>query len=436
MIKMRSWRNNLSLMLAAALIAILVCEIGLRAAGVSYPIFTQIDGDVGFSLRPGTEGWWKKEGNTYIRINSAGLRDREHAHAKSAHTLRIAVLGDSYAEALQVPIEDTFWSVLEREIKACPTFAGREPEVINFGVSGYGTAQELITLRHRVWPYSPDIVLLAFLTGNDVYNNSRILEQDEKRPYFVFQNDQLVPDLRFQDSWGFRLRQTETVQAIYRTLNSLRTFQVFSEAKQILTTRGAPLLRYFAHLDAVHAAANIDPGGNAVPWEGYAEAGVSAMVYVEPKDPAWQQAWRVTEGLVVLMRDEAREKAADFLVVTLSNGPQVHPHAAARQAFAKRLGVPHLFYPDFRIRDLGHSERVAVLNLAPPFQTYAEERQVFLHGGIANAGTGHWNKEGHRLAGQLIAEKLCASSTPLQDRMPVRETSSEVPSHRLGINPN
>ena len=52
--------------------------------------------------------------------------------------------GDSFAEALQVPMEDTFWAILEREIKECTAVAGREPEV-NFGVSGYGTAQELIT---------------------------------------------------------------------------------------------------------------------------------------------------------------------------------------------------------------------------------------------------------------------------------------------------
>jgi len=56
-------------------------------------------------LRPGAEGWWSKEGGAYVRINNGGLRDREHAKAKPTNALRIAVLGDSYAEALQVPID-------------------------------------------------------------------------------------------------------------------------------------------------------------------------------------------------------------------------------------------------------------------------------------------------------------------------------------------
>ena len=37
------------------------------------------------------------------------------------------------------------------------------------GVSGYGTTQELVTLREKVWRYSPDMVLLAVTTNNDVH---------------------------------------------------------------------------------------------------------------------------------------------------------------------------------------------------------------------------------------------------------------------------
>jgi hypothetical protein len=82
--------------------------------------------------------------------------------------------------------------------------------------------------------------------------------------------------------------------------------------------------------------------------------------------------------------------------------------------FAERLGVPDLFHPDWRIRDFGQRTHINVLTLAPLFQSYAEQHHVFLHG-FANSGigTGHWNREGHRLAGELIAQKVCADlSTP------------------------
>lgn len=39
----------------------------------------------------------------------------------------------------------------------------------------------------------------------------------------------------------------------------------------------------------------------------------------------------------------------------------------------------------------------------------AEQRQVFLHGfGNSGIGRGNWNRQGHRRAGELIAQKLCA----------------------------
>ena len=406
---MRRLKNNIFLILGGVLFAMLLCEVGLRAAGISYPMFSQIDGEMGSSLRPGAEGWYHREGRAYVRINDAGLRDREHVLAKPDNTVRIAVLGDSYAEAVQVPMEDTFWSVLEREIKGCPRFDGREVEVINFGVSGYGTAQELLMLRQRVWRYSPDIVLLAFVTGNDIRNNSRALEQEGRKPYFIFKNGQLVADLSFRESLGFRLRQTEVARSMYRIGNSSRLFQVFTEVQRIALAPSAHANLHSIGIKTVNAAEkanNVE--GSAPAWDGYAEVGLDAAVYVEPQDPAWKEAWAVTEGLLRLMRDDVREKGADFLTVTLSNSPQVHPDPAVRRAFEKRLGVPHLFYPDFRIRDLGQREGFAVLNLAPLFETVAGQQQMFLHGfDNSGLGKGHWNKEGHRLAGRLIAQELC-----------------------------
>ncbi|MBV8202830.1 MAG: SGNH/GDSL hydrolase family protein, partial [Acidobacteria bacterium] len=186
-----SLKAKLALAAAATALALLVGEAALRLAGISYPNFYRPDPERGWSLRPGAEGWWRKEGLAYVRISSAGLRDVEHVAAKPAGRLRIAVLGDSCAEALQVPAAQTFWKLLERQLAGCTAGEGRTVEALDFGVAGYGTAQELLTLRRQVWRFQPDVVLLAFYPGNDVRNNARPLEMDPLRPYFV-----LTPDGR------------------------------------------------------------------------------------------------------------------------------------------------------------------------------------------------------------------------------------------------
>ena len=132
-------------------------------------------------------------------MNSAGFRDYERSKNKPENGLRIALLGDSYTEALQVKLEDTYGAIMEEKLKQCPVLKNRKVEVMNFGVSGYSTAQELMTLRYHVWDYQPDLVMLAFYAGNDLSNNSPNLEHDHLRPYFVYKDGQLVADMSFRD---------------------------------------------------------------------------------------------------------------------------------------------------------------------------------------------------------------------------------------------
>lgn len=81
------------LVFGGILTALLIAEVALRVSGFTYFNPYVVDPDVGYSLRPRAEGWWKKEGLTYVKINSYGFHDREHTIAKPPDTLRIAVLG-------------------------------------------------------------------------------------------------------------------------------------------------------------------------------------------------------------------------------------------------------------------------------------------------------------------------------------------------------
>ncbi len=109
------------LLLGGLAVGLAIIEAALRLSGFSHFNPYIVDHEVGFSLRPNAEGWWRKEGLTYVRINSQGLRDREHAIAKPRDTIRIAVLGDSFAEAFQVPRENAFWAVMEQKLSGCGT---------------------------------------------------------------------------------------------------------------------------------------------------------------------------------------------------------------------------------------------------------------------------------------------------------------------------
>ncbi|HYP00359.1 MAG TPA: SGNH/GDSL hydrolase family protein [Pyrinomonadaceae bacterium] len=413
---------KLAMLLVALLTGLLIAEIALRVVGYTYPIFYSTDTVRGYALQPGASGWSRQEGEAYVRVNADGLRDRDHAKAKPAGTLRIAVLGDSDAEALQVPLEDAFWVLMEQRLQACPAFAGRRIEVINFGVSGYGTAQELLTLRQKVWDYAPDIVLLALTTNNDITDNLRALKRTDEIPYFVYRDGQLVLDDSFRNTRAFRLRHSALNRAGRWIRDNLRVIQAFLQGhytlKNYLASKRAPALVLphafispLAHAQTANAPAQTAnaPAQTEKPRAVVIsdELGIDNLIYREPADDTWREAWRVTEGLLLLMRDEVGARGAKFVVVTLSNGVQVHPQPAARAAFLRRVGATDIFYPDARIRSLGEREGFPVVTLAHGLQQYAEQHQAFLHGFGRDIGNGHWNALGHRVAGELLAQKMC-----------------------------
>ncbi|HEX8457800.1 MAG TPA: SGNH/GDSL hydrolase family protein [Pyrinomonadaceae bacterium] len=407
---------KLALLLVAVLFGLLVAEVALRLVGYSYPVFYTSDIVRGYALQPGLSGWYRKEGEAYIRINSEGLRDREHAKQKPPNTLRIALVGDSYSEALQVSLEETFWMILEERLQHCPAFnEGKRVEVINFGVSGYGTAQELLTLRERVWEYAPDVVLLAMTTNNDITDNLRAFKKAEEIPYFVHRDGKLTLDDSFRDSRTFRLRHSTLNRAGRWIRTRLRVIQALHQSHYALKNYLSSLRAPAAAVTPAEGEANAPRANGQRPQSNENapaaliadEVGIDNLIYREPSDDAWREAWHVTEDLLRVMRDEVRGRGAQFIVVTLSNGVQVHPRPEARAAFLKRVGASDIFYPDTRLRAFGEREGFPVLNLAPALQQYAEERQVFLHGFGRELGNGHWNAAGHRAAGELLAGRIC-----------------------------
>jgi hypothetical protein len=412
-------RVRVAVVVISVVVALLIFEVFLRVVGYTYPVFYQPDEVRGYALWPGAEGRYRREGAAHVRINSDGLRDREHTKQKPANTLRIAVIGDSYAEAFQVEREQAFWSVLEQKLRDCPARAGREVEVINFGVSGYGTAQELLTLREKVWSYAPDVVLLAVTTNNDVLDNSRALKVTEEIPYFVIDGEGLALDDSFRQTAAFRLRNS-ALNRLGRWLREhLRFVQAVHEGQGALKSRlDAWRERRRQAKEKEQSGAQATDGAkttSAAPADARApagdvpadELGTANVIYREPTDDVWRNAWLVTERLLAEMNTEVKRHGARFYVVTLSNGIQVFPDPAAREAFARRVGAADLFYAERRFKSLGEREGFPVYNLAPELQAYADRDGVFLHGFGAQRGNGHWNEEGHRVAGELLARQLC-----------------------------
>lgn len=95
-----------------------------------------------------------------IKINQAGLRGEE---LSSENKRRILCLGDSDTFGQGVNNDETYPANLQKLLN------GKEKnsfEIINAGVGGWSTAQELIFLKRRLKELSPEILVIQ-LNGND-----------------------------------------------------------------------------------------------------------------------------------------------------------------------------------------------------------------------------------------------------------------------------
>jgi hypothetical protein len=372
----------------------LFVEIALRVGRVQFdPQLYGPDRELGWVLRREASGVVTTETKQYVHINGGGFHDRERSYDKPENTIRIVVLGNSWTEALQVPVEKNFCAVLEKELTARHCFGERRVEVLNFGVAGYSTAQELLTLRQEVWKYHPDLVLVALYPARDIANNVRELNNavdPERSPYFVYRGDKLVEDESFRSVVALQPRQIVLQNVNYQMNQWVRVLQAITAMQR------------FGKMRVAMASVKDRAEKSGV-------EDLEFMIYGPPTVPAMQAAWDVTEGLLLEIRDDVKAHGAELRIVILATRPQVIPDIERRAELMRKLGVQDLSYADRRIKEFGEREGIPVTNLGPALSAYAEAHQVYLNGfNEKNYGAGHWNETGHRAAGEAIGAELCA----------------------------
>jgi lysophospholipase L1-like esterase len=190
-INKRGILTNLALVIFSTALAFFITELALRLMGWD-PMyvsperahFWKYDSQLGWANQPGQEGVFQTpQFRTTVHVNQKGLRDSNHTYDRANNTGRILVLGDSFAWGYGVEEAQRFSQVLQTSMGV---------EVINAGVSGYSTDQELLWYRSEGVKYNPDLLILVF-TGNDIGDNEQQLVYTiYYKPQFVIEDGQPI----------------------------------------------------------------------------------------------------------------------------------------------------------------------------------------------------------------------------------------------------
>lgn len=392
---------------------LLLLEAGVRLLAEPAPFYWEL------RSRPPIEpdpvlGWKRPPGMTFtltrgksareIRINSEGFRDLERPREKPSGVARIAVLGDSFTEALEAAQERTFPRLLEQRLDAHA--AQLRAEVLTFGMRGYGTAQEYLALRHHALAYQPDVVVLAFFVGNDVYDNG-LAYSTRYRP-------RPGPFFRLDPPTGALVRVDVGPEDVARAVaaGQSRLRRALAPVSSFLWAR---LQVYGVVMSRLQALPVVGPtlqaAGLAAPLSPH-----EGDIYASVHGPELAEAWRVTEALLVETVRLARAHGAALLVVIIPHPVQLPSYLREYHARVdRRLAVEDPERPTRRLRRFLSGRDIAHVDLLPVFRAHLagpSPRNLYLR------EDGHFTEEGHRLAAEAIRCALLARRSLMLPMLP------------------
>lgn len=378
------------LILAGLLLAVIAVEVGFRVAGPNVPLdltmarFQVYHPVYGFFHAPGASGWLRtREFTAYVKFNSRGLRGPEVALPKPAGTYRMLVMGDSVVEAAQVNAEQTMVSLLQDRVRQ--RAGGRQVEIINAGVAGFGQGQELLFLQRELGAYQPDAIVLVVTIANDLADNSVAVAKRwklaaERRPFFQVGADGRLQAIPFQPPPE-------------ESLGSLRAFA------RDRSTLFNVLELWWVGKTVARAQGSVIPPLDA-----------EREVYLREPGEDWQQAWSISERLLVELNATAAALNAPLIII-LSPAQWQMSSAGWRELVGSGNNAERRFgleQPGIRLGEIAQRNGLTMLDLLPTFRHASDDDRATLY----FKEDGHWNERGHQVAAETIDRFLQSNALP------------------------
>ncbi|MCP3977871.1 MAG: hypothetical protein GY716_00880 [bacterium] len=166
--------------LAATLLLLELVVFRFVWPAAALPLVGFVDGVVRY--RPNQHGTYRvrDEISAEFRINAQGWNSRHPSYSSERRSdgMRVAIVGDSFVAALQVPYGDSLAERLEDRL-------GGGAEVYRFGVAGAPLSQHLHVLRNEVPRYAPDLVAVV-VVHNDVAESWRFVPGTHTSSFLKF----------------------------------------------------------------------------------------------------------------------------------------------------------------------------------------------------------------------------------------------------------
>ncbi len=311
-------------------VALGVAEVVLRLVpipGITFHSF-YFDPVTGGKYYPNTTLIYRgPDGTEVVRhSNSWGFPDLEHELTIAPGTLRIGFFGDSYTEARQVPLEDTFFRLVAEDLNAhIPELVGqnnrrgepiRRVEVISFGITGRSTVQSYLECEQSMEKTDLDVVVYVFVE-NDPGDNFHPMCVSDEIPVAILAGDSFVVDDSFNQRYGHKT--TWWHRAMQRIKSNSLVVSTIEGRVKLLKRHG--IKRTMTEADRVGGA----QGG-----------GVTMVPSAWPQELV-EPGWTLFERLVDRWHSDVAAQKRGFVILRVPREEVVSAPLAGQDSWAPRL---------------------------------------------------------------------------------------------------
>ncbi len=305
------------------------------------------------------------EFDTKVSINSLGHRGPEFSIDKPDGVTRVLAIGDSFTFGWGVEDDEPYPRQLERLLRAKPGLG--KVEVINAGFAAcFYPDTYYVYLRDRGLAWKPDVVVVGFYLGNDIYEFG-------------------------MDTWNaWQPRLPGALPGGVRMLHKHVEdgYLVSNERDPRYAT---PILRNSHLAQAYYSLKEEQPRPRSELF--------NRFIYRNDYPPATRAHVRDVRRLFAEMHRMTAERGIPLVVMIIPAREQVHPLDDAEfKSIAQDLTRPNReFGAYFAQKGIRH------FDLLEPFREASKVKRYYFH------HDNHWNLDGHRFA----AERLAAVVEPL-----------------------
>ena len=380
-----------ALLASATVLSLVLAEASLRWLDRRPPdekvlYLTAYDPELGWSKEPNrTVHHRTREFQVVESTNEQGLRGPSIPFEKPPDVCRVLLLGDSFLEGYTVSFEDLVSERLRRKLQERDT---SRVEVVNGGTVGYATDQELLFYRRDGRRYRPDATVLLFYV-NDVWFNASERYWRGSKPRFVLENGEI-------ELVNHPVPPPDPEQFAYAVSGGRGFTRFVRQADAWMGARSA-----FYRL----ARASVTDSDLARRWlirAGFADVPGEWKPWKKRPSPDIEEAWSVTEALLVRLRDEVEADGSSFTIFHVPSRAAVDAESwrQLRYAYAMTDEDWDPSHDAKRLDEICSEHEIDCIIALDEFRDEAKGGPLYFR------EDAHWTPAGHDLAARLIADRL------------------------------